>query len=145
VAGALGTLLGTDNDAFGAEAVSWSGGCACVKWFSPQAGHFVQNSHSHLVIIIRGISIKAKEERFAFFLSHISSICDMSRPFPSSLLQFLFDNALRTGLRKEERDSDYPFARQLEPCCSVDFIPTVLQEQAQGFLLVPLSVRVLVW
>jgi hypothetical protein len=117
--GALGTLLGTDDDAFGAEAVSWSGGCAWVKQFSPHSGHFVQNSHSHLVIIIRGISIKAKEERFAFFLSRISSICDMSHPFPSSSLQFLFDNALRTGLRKENRDLDYPFARQLEPCNSV--------------------------
>jgi len=69
----------------------------------------------------------------------------MSHPFPSSSLQFLFDDALRTGLRKANRDLDYPFARQLEPCDSVDFISTDLQEQVQAFLLVPPSVRVSVW
>ena len=58
----------------------------------------------------------------------------MSQPFSSSSLQALFSAALkdyenRTGVGLV----NYPIAKQLEDCHSLDSISVILQEQAKGF------------
>ena len=68
------------------------------------------------------------------FLSHISSISDMSQPSSSSNIQILFDAALRDYKDKTGNSLiDHPIAKQLETCESVDSITAVLQEQARRF------------
>jgi hypothetical protein len=67
------------------------------------------------------------------FLSHISSVSDMSQPSSSSF-RSLFNTAVQdyenqTGTKLAE----HHLAKQIETCDSVESITAILQEQAQIF------------